>query len=769
MNHVCKSAWNQGSGTFQVASELAHHGGGQGSSKKNAVPAMRHIAAAALLCATAGAAAAASLGSVDTLYRLDSDGNVYGYFSGLTTSASDLAWDGANLVVTGSIAAAQSGAPTLLVNGIPSVTNDGTITGGMGSGSASGFIEAIHIQSGTTLGTLTNNGLINGAAYAIYNDRGTISNLNNTGSMLSAGIFNNGAITNLNNSGTISGVFTNSTNGNIATLTNSGTLSGNFNNNGVIGDLSGTGRMVGNLSNNGTLGVSSAVSITGNYTQSANATLSIGVTDSASTTLSGVVSETGYGRLVVSGDAKITSGASIVLRSVSGNYGFAAGQRFVVIDAAGAGTNYNASSLNYSLSGASAANLTITGSSVALSNGNTDLVLSLSAPGGTTTSPTTSTITYASRPNASNALAGLLNYSGIRDAALLNLYNATRFAVSSGSQTSNSRVGTQLEPLKTPAASVTATTESLGVVGSHVDGLRVAQNQGTSGVATGEKASELSAWGQFFGGHARQGARQDVDGYKSNYGGLVLGADRTVNDQWMAGGALSYAHTAIDSLDYTAANSVGVNSYGLIGYASYTGSPWYLNLQVGLTQHRYSTTRVVSMTGYSGVANGNFRGQQYVAKAEVGYPLAFNGVTLTPVAGLTYSRLEQDGYTETGGNGAALIVGSTRTDSVQSALGARLDKSYQTSYGTLVPQVKAQWVHEYKRGRQGILAQFSADTTGETSFATYAATPVSDFVDLSVGVTLVRAQNLSISARYQLQLGAGFVSNSGILRLQKQF
>ena len=67
------------------------------------------------------------------------------------------------------------------------------------------------------------------------------------------------------------------------------------------------------------------------------------------------------------------------------------------------------------------------------------------------------------------------------------------------------------------------------------------------------------------------------------------------------------------------------------------------------------------------------------------------------------------------------------------------------------------------------MADFAADATGGTAFTTAGATPVSNLADVTLGVTLVRANNLSLAARYELQAGSGFVSNTGILRLQQQF
>jgi outer membrane autotransporter protein len=175
------------------------------------------------------------------------------------------------------------------------------------------------------------------------------------------------------------------------------------------------------------------------------------------------------------------------------------------------------------------------------------------------------------------------------------------------------------------------------------------------------------------------------------------------------------------------------------------------------------------MTGFSGVANGSFDGQQYVARAEAGYPLAIGGATLTPLASVAYSHLYQDSYTETGGNGAALSVGHASANSVQTALGVALSKVFETSYGALSPELRVQWIHEYEHSPLTTGASFAGDLTRQTAFTTVGQTPISNLADVSLGVTLLRANNLSLSARYELQAGSGFLSNSGVLHLQQQF
>jgi outer membrane autotransporter protein len=524
--------------------------------------------------------------------------------------------------------------------------------------------------------------------------------------------------------------------------------------------LAGYGTIAGDLTNTGTVqpgsasGGSGTLTVAGNYTQSADATLLVNVGEGAVAT-GNTSTDSGYSRLVVNGSATIDAGSSVTL-SKTGSYAFAAGQRYVVVDASASGTDYNAALLDYSASGYTGE---IFGQQVT-SGDRSDLVVSLA--GGATS-------TLATTPNSVASLTGLGSYSGI-STELLNLYNAAQ-ALSLGSSSAATRAGAQLGPAAQVAgarAAASPTLDAMNIVAAHTDGLRVAQSGG-SGIATGDAAPTWGVWGQAFGGHASQGMDAGVDGFSANYGGLLFGADRTIGERWRAGGAFTYTNTAVNNTDNSAGDSTRINGYGVLGYASYSGDPWYVNLSAGATLQRYNSTRVVSFEGYSGQAQGQYNGEQYAARAEFGYPLALGSATLTPLASLAYSYLHQGAYTETGGNGSALAVDATHTTSVRSALGAKIEKGFSTHYGQVVPYLQAQWVHEYNHDRALTGASFAADPLGETAFTTLGASPVSDLADLTLGVTLVNASNLSVTARYEMQAGSHFISHTGAIRLRQLF
>ena len=721
---------------------------------------------------------------------------------------------------------------------IDTLVNSGTIAGGVNAGISNGGTvstitsltnnvgavirsSATGVYNSSTIGTLSNSGTISGVTVAGVANDGSIGTLTNHGVIRSDsgwGIYNTGTISALANTGTITGSIYAINNvdpaSSLGVVTNSGVIAGNIlqassgdltingGTGSTFGTLTGFGGTIGTLTNTasnvvfgtgnqvlndnvdvgshsvmnaaGVLQVNNAISITGNYTQAAAATLQIGVSNGAVAGGS-LASDSGYGRLVVSGSAIVDAGSAIALQKLS-SYAFAAGQRFVVIDAASSGTNYHAGSLNYSASGFSG---TVTGTTVA-AGGRSDLVVTLvggaaaTTPGTTPgsgstgggTSPTTQPQTQATMPNAVSSLNGLGNYSGLSP-ELLNLFNASK-ALSLGSVAEANRAGAQLGPASQAAGTRGAMAPTLDVLNAISDRVN-GQRSGQTGVPTGDDMPAYGAWAQALGGHVSQGARDQVDGYRANYGGLLFGADTALGEHWRAGGAFSYTNASLRNTADTDGDSMRVNAYGLIGYATYSGAPWYVNLAAGAVQQDYDTSRALNFSGFSGQAKGEFTGKQYVARAEAGYPLAAGAYTVTPLAGLTYSHVRQNGYTETGGSGAALSVGDTHLTSVTSDFGAKIERAFTTTYGTVVPYLQLTWRHEYGNAQQRIHASFAADPTGETGFTTVGASPAADMGVLSAGVTLLRANNLSLTARYTLQAAPHFVSHTGGVRLKLAF
>ncbi len=671
------------------------------------------------------------------------------------------------LTNAGQIAGTSVGIALNLNGTIGSLNNSGTITGNI-----AGIINA-----GGTLDMLINSGTIASNSYAIYNAPFSLATSTNTTGILGP-ITNSGLI-----AGTIANLTSNSLTINGGSGTTFGTLTGAGGSIGSadIGVIDNTASSVyfasGNLllndnidvgsnivQNTGaTLQVNNVLHVTGNYTQTAGASLLFGVASGATT--QGLNStDSGYGRLVVSGAAEIAAGSSVGLSSLG--YNFAAGQRYVVISAATTGTNYNERALNYSATGYTGV---ITGASV-INGANNNLVLTLASP---STSGNSGRTIRATTSNAISSLGGLQRYSGTSNAALLNLYNAS-LAISSVSEAN--RVGEQLLPhqnISAASAASSATSDMINVIGNRittVDAVSIAQSShGESGISAGDDVTQQALWSQVFGGRTRQDMTDDISGYRADYTGVVIGYDHAISDNWLLGGAISYSYASVDGTDNVKGSGSNVKSYGLTAYAGYVAPTWYSNLYAAVLEQRYNTQRQVSFTGYNGTADGDFDGQQYALKVEFGYPIALSRtVALTPVANASYSYLYQNGYTESGGNGAALKVDSAHTDSIKSGLGAKLEITLPTRWGDVVPYAQALWSHEYNNDKMAVSAAY-AGAIDETSFISRGSSPEKDAADISVGATLRGFGNTSLTAFYDLGVSPNYTNQSVSLRIRHLF
>lgn len=764
---------------------------------------------------------------------------------------------------------------------IESIVNSGTISSNYSNGLVGGSVA---IRNYGNIGTVDNSGTISSNYFGILSDS---TQYNAIGEIINSGLikapqaiyaYNNNNFSDamkITNSGTIAGNITNygSTSMIIAGgADGQGVLTGYtpgssgyiFTNGGDVTFSSGSLLLNDHIYASGgtilndaaSLQVNAPLIVYGNYHQNAAGALILGVSDGA-TASEDTTSASGYGRLTVNGSATIDEGSHISLTRTGNTYAFATGQRYVVISANSADTQYNANSQNYSAVGYNGAVKGTeyndgTHSALVVSLEDAPVVVTppqTSRPAPVTTTPVTTTpvtttpvttepvtttpvtttpvttpvtttpvtpvvvtpvvvtppaqtpvvetpateapvvvtpvVTTPAQPQtqpvkptlknlattqgATSTLNGLTQYSGISP-QLLELYNAS-LAINGTSEAN--RVGEQLsssQNINASTATSTAVTKAMTVVGNRMNTARNPQTAAMSGVSTGDAYDEWAFWGQPFGGFARQDSTRDVSGYKAKFGGLLLGADRALGDNWRAGAAVNYSNTSVHGTDNLSNDRSTADNYGVIGYAGYTGNPWYLNLSAGVNRQSYESTRNAEFTGFSGRANGKFNGQSVTLQTELGYPISLPAdVVLTPMATFAYGYQHIDSYKESGGNGMALDVGSSHNQSVTSDIGARVEKTFNTRLGNLTPFVQASWIHQYDDRQMSSTATFGADSIGETQFTTKGASPVKDMAGIAIGSTLYNAQDLTLDARYDLQAGERYQAHTFSLRLRKTF
>lgn len=338
-----------------------------------------------------------------------------------------------------------------------------------------------------------------------------------------------------------------------------------------------------------------------------------------------------------------------------------------------------------------------------------------------------------------------------------------------GSASELNNAGAQLKPETgrgSVEAAVGATTQALAVVGNRAETIRTASS-GKTGISTGEMIEGTGFWAEGFGHMADQGHRGTSDGYSSSTAGLAFGVDTRVSEPLRVGLAGTHSQTWMDEKGARSRNGDDIKSYGAILYSSYAGEPWYFDTSLAVALHRYTSQRGIGFSGFDGIARNKHDGMQYTGKAEAGYPLQLGGnTTLTPLANVTWTRLVQESYEEYGAGGANLSIGRASSDSLLSGLGGKLSREFASSYGTLVPELRLTWLHEFKGAAPATAAAF---TSGGAAFTSEGTAPARNGALIGAGLTLLANENYELSANLDVELRDAYVGQSGRIRLRSAF
>ncbi len=113
-----------------------------------------------------------------------------------------------------------------------------------------------------------------------------------------------------------------------------------------------------------------------------------------------------------------------------------------------------------------------------------------------------------------------------------------------------------------------------------------------SGVAAGGAAHGASVWGEAYAQHARQDARDNVNGYSANTGGGVAGFDTSkLMNNVILGVAVNYGQSTINSSNANTTET-DLNSYGLNFYGTYDlGRRMFVDGQAGYAYNTVDTHR----------------------------------------------------------------------------------------------------------------------------------------------------------------------------------
>jgi subtilisin family serine protease/uncharacterized protein YhjY with autotransporter beta-barrel domain len=270
------------------------------------------------------------------------------------------------------------------------------------------------------------------------------------------------------------------------------------------------------------------------------------------------------------------------------------------------------------------------------------------------------------------------------------------------------------------------------------------------------------------GGSISKGKRNETTRGYDTYGySVTVGADYRFHPAAHFGVLASFTGTETD-FNTTGIKNSGDSIFGGL-YAIGHASGFFYSALVGGSSDSYSLKRNLTaiandlnsgIDGATGRFKGTPDGSTLLATAEIGWEWRVDGWSFGPIAAIQYSKTEIDDYTESGGSPAIgledwgawqrLTVGKQTIESLTTSLGLRCSKLFSLAGVSVLPEIRASWIHEFENDRRDIHATFNIPTAGAWSFVQQGVKPATDYINASAAFSILIRENISVTLEYDV-------------------
>jgi outer membrane autotransporter protein len=228
-------------------------------------------------------------------------------------------------------------------------------------------------------------------------------------------------------------------------------------------------------------------------------------------------------------------------------------------------------------------------------------------------------------------------------------------------------------------------------------------------------------------------------GFERDTVGGTIGGDYLFRSGLVLGAAVTYGH---EFGDYDGVGGgFDHDAYGILVYTSVAPIPnLFIDAVAGYTRRDYGFERRISFasttTAVSGPTRGDTDGNEFKIGVNTGYDFLFGPVTVGPRVGVLYRETTIDRYRESGNTGLELAYDNQNIQSLTTTAGVFGSVAISTGFGVIVPQVTAEYVHEFLDDQRSVGFRLVQDQL-QRRFLFETDPPDRDYFNLGVGVSMV--------------------------------
>ena len=264
-------------------------------------------------------------------------------------------------------------------------------------------------------------------------------------------------------------------------------------------------------------------------------------------------------------------------------------------------------------------------------------------------------------------------------------------------------------------------------------------------VARGENG--FSVWGEGLAGFGSRDGDDEAQGYDRDSWGAAIGLDYLMGESFLIGAAGHYLATSADFDGF--GDEVDVDSFGFSLYGSWQPGQLYVDVGANVSFNSYESTRYLPTGLGTEEFEGDYDGTSYGFYAESGWRFDLGRFAITPSAGIAYTSISTDSFTETGtASGLALQSDGIDADSFTTTLMVRANSSFEIGGMLLAHELRVGWQHEFLDAPE---ADMAFVVTPNSPFTVVGSEVVKDSALIGTSLSLGVMSNVEVFIDYKLK------------------
>ncbi|MGB3815364.1 MAG: autotransporter domain-containing protein [Shinella sp.] len=276
-------------------------------------------------------------------------------------------------------------------------------------------------------------------------------------------------------------------------------------------------------------------------------------------------------------------------------------------------------------------------------------------------------------------------------------------------------------------------------------------------------ADHFAIWSQGFGSWGHTNSDGNAARVSRATGGLFIGADVPVFDNWRFGAVAGYSQTSFNVNDRGSSGSSDNYHVGLYGGAQL--GDLALRTGAAFAWHDISISRDVMFPGFNDSLKGDYYAATTQIFVELAYGFSVGAARFEPFANLAYVNLHTGGFTEKGA-AAALTGASANTDATFITLGLRASTTLGLNDANLTVRGMVGWRHAFGDMTPDAIMRFAG---GGNAFSIAGVPLAKNAALFEAGLDYALTPAATLGVSYSGQFGSGLADQSFTANLNVKF